>query len=529
LKLGPGHIITNASDIYKKWSISVPEDRRPLMVFINKRSGGQVGKLIAQRLSRVLNPNQIIDLSQGGPMPMLKVMQRLKVPYRILACGGDGTAAWLLSALDKLIEKGAAYVPPVAVLPLGTGNDLARVLGWGGGYDNEAMAPICAKIEAGHEVLLDRWRLDIENVGIVDGVKHPKIMNNYFSLGIDAKIALDFHRKREANPSQFKSRGMNKVIYAGLGAGAIFDGCANLSKVLQVELDGQLVVLPKSLEGIMVLNLSSWAGGKNPWGKPARSEGRAAQSPCDGLFELIGVTGSFHMGQIQTYMNDGIRLGQGRDVTFRWLTTDILPVQLDGEPWEEPQSIIRVSFHRQSRMIASPSENVWDKSQWLDPLPFTSPSGEKTPSPKRSPKANPDELIEIDPTIASSSNATDKPKKKSKKGKKPSPLTSSTGSLQTGDLIQLDPSSTAISEDAAASSSAVLDLTMALEPLTIAEAQLDAPPRLPKKKRSAATSDPALPVLDVLELSGSEALKRSQEAPASTHPATDAPLDQLDF
>lgn len=45
--------------------------------------------------------------------------------------GGDGTVGWVLSDVDALHStKPNAHLPPVGIIPLGTGNDLSRSFGW---------------------------------------------------------------------------------------------------------------------------------------------------------------------------------------------------------------------------------------------------------------------------------------------------------------------------------------------------------------------------------------------------------------
>lgn len=120
---------------------------------------------------------------------------------RILACGGDGTVGWVLSILDQI---GAYPAPAVGVLPLGTGNDLARALGWGGGYKDEPIGKILTSIGDSETTLLDRWQLKVEKNDAKsddDGGKGKEnlplnVVNNYFSLGVDAHIALEFHEAR---------------------------------------------------------------------------------------------------------------------------------------------------------------------------------------------------------------------------------------------------------------------------------------------------------------------------------------------
>lgn len=347
LKISPVDVITKGIENPLKWKILKRENRQPLFVFINKKSGGQLGETLIRRLSRYLNPIQIVDLNIEGPLPMLKKIQKAKITYKILVCGGDGTAAWILSAIDELKKKTINYIPPVAILPMGTGNDLSRVLGWGPGYDNGSVDKILYKIKDSRVALLDRWCLEITQIDEEES-RVPQIMNNYFSIGLDAQIALDFHRKRESNPSEFTSRGFNKFVYAELAFSSLFTSSPCINDFLKIDLDGNHLELPPGLVSVIVLNFGSWAAGQNPWGSP---KGWPEQSFSDKKFELVGITSISHMGKIQTGIDYGIRLGQGCDIVFTHLQNKLLAFQLDGEPWEEEHCIVRLSHFCQSPML----------------------------------------------------------------------------------------------------------------------------------------------------------------------------------
>ncbi|KAJ0006211.1 hypothetical protein NQD34_013484 [Periophthalmus magnuspinnatus] len=144
----------NSIDSDGFWNAASASCSSPLLVLVNSKSGDNQGVKFLRKFKQLLNPAQVFDLMNGGPELGLRLFQRF-VTFRILVCGGDGSVGWVLSELDKLnLHKQCQ----LGVLPLGTGNDLARVLGWGGLCDDDAqLLQILEKLERATTKMLDRW------------------------------------------------------------------------------------------------------------------------------------------------------------------------------------------------------------------------------------------------------------------------------------------------------------------------------------------------------------------------------------
>ncbi|XP_030657173.1 diacylglycerol kinase theta isoform X3 [Nomascus leucogenys] len=313
----------------------LPPDSCPLLVFVNPKSGGLKGRDLLCSFRKLLNPHQVFDLTNGGPLPGLHLFSQVPC-FRVLVCGGDGTVGWVLGALEETRYRLACPEPSVAILPLGTGNDLGRVLRWGAGYSGEDPFSVLLSVDEADAVLMDRWTilLDAHEAGSAENgtadAEPPKIvqMSNYCGIGIDAELSLDFHQAREEEPGKFTSRLHNKGVYVRVGLQKISHS-RSLHKQIRLQVERQEVELP-SIEGLIFINIPSWGSGADLWGSDSDARFEKPRMD-DGLLEVVGVTGVVHMGQVQGGLRSGIRIAQGS--YFRVTLLKPTPVQVDGEPW----------------------------------------------------------------------------------------------------------------------------------------------------------------------------------------------------
>eukprot|EP00181_Compsopogon_caeruleus_P005589 CAMPEP_0184690598 /NCGR_PEP_ID=MMETSP0312-20130426/31319_1 /TAXON_ID=31354 /ORGANISM="Compsopogon coeruleus, Strain SAG 36.94" /LENGTH=401 /DNA_ID=CAMNT_0027148117 /DNA_START=530 /DNA_END=1735 /DNA_ORIENTATION=+ len=353
------------------------EPQRVVLAFVNPASGGQRGEQVLDTLRNLVPSDWIFDLGQaGGPSTGIDHLRRsvqgqdptsvAPLNVSVLICGGDGTFSWVASALSKSGLVGACDIRVIPV-PLGSGNDMARALGWGirypgaSGLELAVLAAMNPKESRLGE--LDVWKLTCHCASpLVDSEPSPSFRRaeyfcNYLSLGIDAKIELEFNEARWRNPERYSSQRGNIAAHTRLGASAMFLGprVALYRLVDELIVDDKPVQIPAKVQSLIFLNIPSYAAGSQPWGKPeARTMSEFSNSLVnDGCLEVMALVGLHHFVATRVGI-PAVRLAQGRKIRFRIkVDTDhdgkrraikSVPMQADGEPWPQGNAEFEISL-----------------------------------------------------------------------------------------------------------------------------------------------------------------------------------------
>uniref|UniRef100_A0A7N5ZVP1 Diacylglycerol kinase n=1 Tax=Anabas testudineus TaxID=64144 RepID=A0A7N5ZVP1_ANATE len=204
------------------------------------------------------------------------------------------------------------------------------------------------------------------------------VMNNYFGIGLDAKISLEFNNKRDEHPKKCSSRTKNMMWYGVLGTKELVQKTyKNLEQRVQLECDGVPMSLP-SLQGLAVLNIPSYAGGINFWGGTKEDNNFGAPSFDDKKLEVVAVFGSMQMAMSRVINLQHHRIAQCRQVKITILGEEGVPVQVDGEAWIQPPGIVKIIHKNRAQMLTrdrafESTLKSWEDKRKIDSYRTTRP------------------------------------------------------------------------------------------------------------------------------------------------------------
>lgn len=294
---------------------------RRQVVLVNPRSGGGRGRWLLDRLRGA--GVEAVDLSTRTPEALV-AERHGREDEALVVAGGDGTVASVLEAAHgEAVRRGGAPLA-VGVLPLGTGNDLARHLGWSGGDWTGRWSEALERLDAGSDRWLDRW--------LLRGPFLRRPWFNYCSWGLDARIAWRFHHLRLVQPGLFRSRLGNQMVYAGLGL-------IDPGGPLPLRLEGRR--LPSWARALVLSNIPSYAGGG--------CLGRGIR-PDDAAVDAFVLGGGVLLGLGARGLRRPLRLGRQGGLVLRVFRR--VPLQLDGEPMLAPPGRYVVEHGGRVRLVA---------------------------------------------------------------------------------------------------------------------------------------------------------------------------------
>ncbi len=201
-------------------------------IFINPRSGRGAGRLLAAQWAPYEPVS--LDLERAAA----QVGARVEAGDTVVVGGGDGTVSLVVAAL---FERGVGARVPVALYPLGTGNDLARALGCLAPPDPMRFLD-CVRSSGGARREVAVWRAG------------PHYFINYLSLGLDARILATAEPWRRYFPARPALRKLSLALAGLRHAGH------RIREEVTVDTDAGRVNV-RGTSGLILSNVGYYGGG----------------------------------------------------------------------------------------------------------------------------------------------------------------------------------------------------------------------------------------------------------------------------
>ncbi len=222
------------------------------LFLINPLAGGGAGKAISAMIEKHFHaPGISSQIVFTNPGKLQQQVHSLAAGVDLLIiCGGDGTISNVANALGTL-----HFPPPFSIIPAGTGNDIARSLGWYSVWKNGKVLSFMYAVKNGRVKGMDLWTMG-----------GRKTFLAYAGFGLDAEIVKIFTRWR-ARGCFFKFCGpvANRFVYVVLGMRRLlfswFRG-ADLAISVKAPVNGKMRdITPGSCAGIILGNVMRYASG----------------------------------------------------------------------------------------------------------------------------------------------------------------------------------------------------------------------------------------------------------------------------
>ena len=332
----------------------------PVCIILNRAANG-ASAVIEEAKTLPQGACTIIFLSrESGLVDELADLLVRQPNVRFLAGGGDGT----LSAVSSILAR-AAFVaqvaePLLAPLPLGTGNEAARVLGWGAFHSGRLVQRL-ANIRCGTPSRLDCWKWESTTECSTESPKTLTFLC-FFSMGFDAAISHNFTLTRERLPGLCSSRLFNKAVYAWHGAKELVTSPRYLGKdSIALTVNGESLVIPPALNTCQIFNIHSSGDGIDFWGsgkESTRAELQRHERPnvADGLLEVVGTKGVWDLLVTKLGLRHSHRLAQCAHIQIK--TTISIPCQVDGETWIQEPGRIEVKYSHSIPIVLGPGTTL---------------------------------------------------------------------------------------------------------------------------------------------------------------------------